>query len=595
MNSNLNRRCNELQNLVFVDIEVRMTWDPFAFSNNCEARVLQHAPLIFGEHLFLPATRRTFWACAVACPNVPLRCAFHAKFRAGERKKTMEEDTSQPTCEFYKMKDLLVEPCSLDPCVAEPHVVIVGAGIAGLAAASRLAKCNIQNFTILEASERPGGRINSCWLADSGAELGASWIYGGCVANPVFGLAAQEGLLRLPLNRIEGSHGFFYSSEGRAVDVNLSVRASKAFRLAEKAAFDLHTIQKKSNQDWSMQDFISMQADQELLRFQENERADASKVITALANDLRCRIGDDLSLVSAGQFGSFVNIPGGNIRVPLGYVGVLASLIRDIPDCSLRYCMPVQTIHWNATGATGQRACVSCANGEEISCDYVIFTSSLGVLKDQAAEMFSPPLPEEKMNAIKKLGFGTVNKIFMEYNRPFWLPKDGIIRLGWSPEQLEDRSEWVKGICTIEPSPGSKKVLCVWLGGPEAVSMEKCSNEEVAETITRVLRRFTGNTLIPFPNNLMRSSWALDLNFRGSLSYLGLESTPSHMIDLGIPVPESGGSLAPVILFAGEATHPGYYGTTHGALLSGVREADRIIQLTNQYKGPPQPREEIPT
>ncbi|CAG2068013.1 unnamed protein product, partial [Timema podura] len=261
-----------------------------------------------------------------------------------------------------KKKDLVVQPGSLEPCVAEPRVVIVGGGIAGLAAASRLANSNFQNFTILESSERPGGRIHSCWLADSGAELGASWIYGGCAANPVFGLATQEGLLRLPLNRIEGSHGFFYSSEGRAVDVTLSIRASKAFHLAEKAAFNLHTIQKNSNQHWSMQDFMSMQADQELLRFQENERADASKVITALANDLRCRIGDDLSLVSAGQFGSFVSIPGGKIRVPLGYVGVLASLIRNIPDCSLRYCMPVQTIHWNATGATGQRACVSCAN-----------------------------------------------------------------------------------------------------------------------------------------------------------------------------------------------------------------------------------------
>ena len=33
-----------------------------------------------------------------------------------------------------------------------------------------------------------------------------------------------------------------------------------------------------------------------------------------------------------------------------------------------------------------------------------------------------------------------------------------------------------------------------------------------------------------------------------------------------------------MILFAGEATHADYFGTVHGAYLSGVRESKRILE-----------------
>lgn len=66
-------------------------------------------------------------------------------------------------------------------------------------------------------------------------------------------------------------------------------------------------------------------------------RYDAARVMHGLTNCVRCRCGNDLSLISADQFGSYIEIPGGNIRVPLGYVGVLAPLLRDLPDCCVRF------------------------------------------------------------------------------------------------------------------------------------------------------------------------------------------------------------------------------------------------------------------
>nr|CAD7399108.1 unnamed protein product [Timema poppensis] len=61
-----------------------------------------------------------------------------------------------------------------------------------------------------------------------------------------------------------------------------------------------------------------------------------------------------------------------------------------------------------------------------------------------------------------------MDKIFLEYKKPFWVSRDGTVRLGWSRDQLARRSDWSKGITHIEPVAGSKHVLCAWIGGPES-------------------------------------------------------------------------------------------------------------------------------
>ena len=67
--------------------------------------------------------------------------------------------------------------------------------------------------------------------------------------------------------------------------------------------------------------------------------------------------------------------------------------------------------------------------------------------------------------------------------------------------------------------------------------MELCSDEEVVESITRVLRQFTGDPTLPYPANLLRSKWCMDQYFSGSYSYMGLESTVGHQCDLASPLP----------------------------------------------------------
>lgn len=76
---------------------------------------------------------------------------------------------------------------------------------------------------------------------------------------------------------------------------------------------------------------------------------------------------------------------------------------------------------------------------------------------------------------------------------------------------------------------------------------------------------------------VFRSKWYQNPNFRGSYSFRGLEAEKRGIspLDLARPLVNSEGKE--VVLFAGEATHPYYYSTVHGAIETGFREADRIL------------------
>ena len=159
----------------------------------------------------------------------------------------------------------------------------------------------------------------------------------------------------------------------------------------------------------------------------------------------------------------------------LGFVGVLAPLLRVLPEHSVRYCKPVKQIRWGAaTAGTGQgqhycsppRAMVHCDDGEVYACDYVVVTMSLGVLKSKAESMFCPELPAAKSRAVEYLGYGHVDKIFMEYLRPFWVGQECKgMTFAWSQDELNERGCWIKGISNVEEMPGSEQVICVYVSG----------------------------------------------------------------------------------------------------------------------------------
>lgn len=74
------------------------------------------------------------------------------------------------------------------------QVIIIGAGTAGLSAASQLHQSAVESVLILEGSNRIGGRILTEYLDKDSSkplEMGACWMHG-LEGNPVYELAKKE-------------------------------------------------------------------------------------------------------------------------------------------------------------------------------------------------------------------------------------------------------------------------------------------------------------------------------------------------------------------------------------------------------------------
>jgi len=68
---------------------------------------------------------------------------------------------------------------------------------------------------------------------------------------------------------------------------------------------------------------------------------------------------------------------------------------------------------------------------------HVVCTQSIGCLKQSMHQLFVPPLPHAKRMSIQKLGFGTMNKVYLVFSQPFWDVDFETFNLLWNTNQLD--------------------------------------------------------------------------------------------------------------------------------------------------------------
>ncbi|KAG6591825.1 Polyamine oxidase 4, partial [Cucurbita argyrosperma subsp. sororia] len=119
--------------------------------------------------------------------------------------------------------------------VRSPSVIVIGGGIAGVAAARALHDASFQ-VILLEARDRLGGRIHTNYSFGFPVDLGASWLHGVCKENPLAPLISKLGL---PLYRTSEDNSVLYDHdlesyalfdmEGKQVPQELVKKVGKVF------------------------------------------------------------------------------------------------------------------------------------------------------------------------------------------------------------------------------------------------------------------------------------------------------------------------------------------------------------------------------
>ncbi len=179
----------------------------------------------------------------------------------------------------------------------------------------------------------------------------------------------------------------------------------------------------------------------------------------------------DVGELSPGALEEGLAFDGHDVVFPDGYVHVLETLIDGF---DVRLGVVVDRVQRHDDGVT------VLAGEETFDADAALITVPLGVLK-AGSITFSPPLGQDRLDAIDRLGMGLLNKVYLRFSETFW-DRDADF-LGYISSRRGYFAAWLNfARYTGEP------ILLGFNAGSVAEELEALTDEQIVAEAMTVLR-----------------------------------------------------------------------------------------------------------
>jgi monoamine oxidase len=411
-------------------------------------------------------------------------------------------------------------------------VLVVGAGVAGLAAARVCAEAGL-TVCVLEAQERVGGRILTVREGDEVIELGAEFVHGR--PPELWELIEQAGLATYERT------GEFMHAGKRGPDVlEDDDDADAAEGLKGFAGPDC------SFMEWVDGQGLSEDEKRAEVGYVEGFNAADARVVSAVALG-RQQVAED-----AIEGERSWRVVEGYDRVP----GFLAERVRAAGGV-IELAATVEEVAWGGWGVE-----VGVEDGRRLKAERCVVALPLGVLLTGDRVRFRPE-PARVLEAMKKMRMGEACRVTMIFRKRLWpagmsflLARDQEVQVWWTAH------------------PAESLTLTGWIGGPNAMGFLNGDEGRMVEGFLSAIASALHLSHEAVRQEFVSShahNWHRDGYSRGAYSYVavgGLEASA-----------EMSEPLNGRLFFAGEHTDTsGHWGTVHAALRSGLRAGRQVTE-----------------